>query len=224
MSNPLVIIGTSGNALDVLDVVDALAESGCRWEVIGFLDDGRARGSEFEGREILGGLGDASRIPAARFVNAIGSDRSHARRADLLAETGLPADRFATLVHPAARVSRRARIGSGSCVGVGVLVGGRVETGCHVWLGAGCVIGHDAVIEDHAIVGPGAVVSGAVRVGASAYIGAGASVRQSLRVGPRSLVGMGAVVTRDVSEGTTVVGNPARLVVRVTPTGGMGVQ
>jgi acetyltransferase-like isoleucine patch superfamily enzyme len=60
------------------------------------------------------------------------------------------------------------------------------------------------------VVAPGAVVSGGVHLGRSSYIGARAAVRQNVRVGERALVGMGAVVLRDVDDGDTVVGNPAR--------------
>lgn len=45
-------------------------------------------------------------------------------------------------------------------------------------------------------------------------IGAGAVVLPGLRIGKGAMVGAGAVVTRDVDDGATVVGNPARSVER----------
>jgi len=53
-----------------------------------------------------------------------------------------------------------------------------------------------------------------VRVGRSCYIGAGAMIRQRVQIADGALVGIGAVVLRDVAAGATVVGNPARLLVR----------
>jgi acetyltransferase-like isoleucine patch superfamily enzyme len=47
-----------------------------------------------------------------------------------------------------------------------------------------------------------------VRRGAS--IGTGAVILGGLTIGGRAIVGAGAVVTRDVPDGTTVAGNPAR--------------
>jgi acetyltransferase-like isoleucine patch superfamily enzyme len=51
------------------------------------------------------------------------------------------------------------------------------------------------------------------------YIGTGAVIKQGrpgspIVIGQGAVVGMGAVVTRSVAAGTTVVGNPARPLVR----------
>jgi hypothetical protein len=45
MTHPLVIVGTSGSAYDVLDIVGALNRQADVWEVAGFLDDARPPGS-----------------------------------------------------------------------------------------------------------------------------------------------------------------------------------
>jgi sugar O-acyltransferase (sialic acid O-acetyltransferase NeuD family) len=70
---------------------------------------------------------------------------------------------------------------------------------------------HDCVIGDYVTFAPGVRCNGNVTIGDSAYIGSGAVIRQGLRIGPGATIGMGAVVTKDVPAGTTVIGNPARL-------------
>ena len=50
MGMPLVILGASGNAYDVLDVVDAINARSSTWEVVGFLDDGREPGTRHAGK------------------------------------------------------------------------------------------------------------------------------------------------------------------------------
>lgn len=70
---------------------------------------------------------------------------------------------------------------------------------------------HDCVIGDYVTFAPGVHCNGNVTIGDSAYIGSGAVIRQGLRIGAGATVGMGAVVTKDVPEGATVVGNPARI-------------
>lgn len=208
----LVILGAGGTAHDALDVVEAINAAGPApaWRPIGFLDDTREPGSRHLGLEILGRLADALRFGDCTFLNVIGSDRSFRRRPEILAATGLPAGRFATLVHPAASVSARAHLGRGVLVNHGVSVGGGAAIGDHATLCPGCVVGHDAAIGEYTILAPGAIVSGHVRLGRNCYIGAGAVVRQGLEVGDRALVGMGSVVVSEVAADRTVVGNPAR--------------
>jgi sugar O-acyltransferase (sialic acid O-acetyltransferase NeuD family) len=180
------------------------------WKLEGFLDDVRRPGDLCHGYPVLGRIGEARAFPGRMFVNAIGSDRNYQIRPGLISATGAASERFATLVHPWSSVSPRAELGHGVSVGFGAVVGGGTRVGDHATLGPGCIIGHDCSVGDHSIVAPGAVVSGFVRMGRNCYVGAGASIRQDLRIGDRSLVGLGAVVTRDVEDGITVFGCPAR--------------
>ena len=57
---------------------------------------------------------------------------------------------------------------------------------------------------------PAAVLSGNVTVGERTMVGAGAVVLPGVTIGSDVQVGAGAVVTKDVPDGVTVVGSPAR--------------
>ena len=77
-------------------------------------------------------------------------------------------------------------------------------------------IEHDCVIGDYVTFAPGVKCNGNIHIGDYAYIGTGAVIKQGtpekpLVIGKGAIVGMGAVVTKSVAAGTTVVGNPARI-------------
>jgi sugar O-acyltransferase (sialic acid O-acetyltransferase NeuD family) len=215
----IVILGASGNALDILDVIEALGDG---WQAAGILDDARPTGSDFAGLPVLGRLSDAPAIEDVVFINAIASERTHRRKTEIIAATGIAAERFVTLVHPLAAVSRRASLGRGVCVGPGCAISGHVVIGDHGWLGAQVVVGHDTVVGAGATIAPGATLAGGVKLGEQAYVGSGATLRPGISVGDGALIGMGAVVLSDVRAGSIMIGNPARPYDRGEPSGGAG--
>lgn len=73
---------------------------------------------------------------------------------------------------------------------------------------------HDCVIGDFVTFAPGVKCNGNVTISNGAYIGSGAVIRQGVSIGADAVVGMGAVVTRDVPAGVTVVGNPAKPLIK----------
>lgn len=215
MVRPLIILGTGGGAYDVLDVIESINSVTPEWSVAGFLDDSRPAGSTHLGFPILGRLPDARHFAREhQFINVIGSDASYRSRPAVIGSTGLPADSFETLIHPAAGVSSRVRLGRGVLICHGVSVAGGTRIDDHASLSAGVIVGHDTSIEPYSLLAPGAIVSGYCRIGRAAYIGAGSVIRQHIQVGAESLVGMGAVVLRHVNAGEVVVGNPARVLRR----------
>jgi maltose O-acetyltransferase len=50
-----------------------------------------------------------------------------------------------------------------------------------------------------------------VTIGRNVWIGGGALILPGITIGDDAIVGAGSVVTRDVPDGATVAGNPARL-------------
>lgn len=211
MIRKLVILGASGNTADIAAMVRAvnLAAGETVWETAGILDD-RVTGTAF-GLPVLGRLADAASVADAWFVNGIGSTNNYWRRDQILSGAGIAADRFATIIHPAAVVFDSAVIAAGCVLYPGVAVGAGARLERHVLVLANSVINHGCVIGEHACLASGVVLSGDVRIGKLSYLGAAANVLPRLTVGERALVGAGAVVTRNVAADAVVAGVPARL-------------
>jgi maltose O-acetyltransferase len=85
-----------------------------------------------------------------------------------------------------------------------------------VTIGAGTQIGPAVQIytadhpRDPAVRKTGAEFGRPVSIGQNVWIGGGAIILPGLTIGDDAVVGAGAVVTRDVPQGATVLGNPAR--------------
>ncbi|HSL21832.1 MAG TPA: acyltransferase [Vicinamibacterales bacterium] len=107
-------------------------------------------------------------------------------------------------------------LGAGANIGFNceLFSASRVEVGAGTLLAAYCyLIGGDHDVSDAAkpVLDQGRVSRG-VTVGAGAWLGAGVKVLDGVRIGDRAVIGAGAVVRRDVPEGATAVGVPARVI------------
>jgi sugar O-acyltransferase (sialic acid O-acetyltransferase NeuD family) len=208
----LVIVGTGGTSVDILDAVlarQAVGDHSLR--PVCFLDDNPARiGGTLHGLPVRGPLETARDLRDCLFINGIGSPKNFWRRDQIVQRLGVPIDRFATVTHPTASVSARAIIGPGSAILQLVTVSANARVGAHVVVLPNSVVSHDCVIGDHTCITGGVCVSGGVTVEPSCYLGTNSVVNNSVVIGRGSLIGMGAVVLRNVPSNSVVVGNPAR--------------
>ena len=111
------------------------------------------------------------------------------------------------------------KIGSGAILSPFVTLTSNVIIGKQFHANIYSYVAHDCVIGDFVTLAPSVHCNGNVVIEDHAYIGTGAILRQGqpgkpLTIGRGAVVGMGAVVTKDVAAGTTVVGNPARVMVQ----------
>jgi sugar O-acyltransferase (sialic acid O-acetyltransferase NeuD family) len=209
----LLIAGAGGLARETAAAVVARNTVTPSWRLLGFLDDNPAlHGRTVSGWPVLGPLDAVAAHPDAGVVVCVANPRNPGVRALVTARLALPAERYATIVHPSADVGAGCTLGAGSVLLAQTVLTADVAVGAHVAVMPQVVLTHDDVIEDFVTIASGVRVSGGVRVGAGAYLGAGALIRESLRVGARSIVGMGSVLLRDVPAGEVWAGNPARLI------------
>jgi len=71
-------------------------------------------------------------------------------------------------------------------------------------------IGHNVTIGEDCIITARAVFCGKSSIGSRVWIGAGTIVKEKVHVGDDCLTGLGSVVIRDVADGETVAGVPAK--------------
>lgn len=119
-----------------------------------------------------------------------------------------------TIAHPTAWIADNAVIGEGSQILAGAIISNEASIGRQCIINTKASVDHEVVLEDGVEIAPGATLCGDIHVGAGAWVCAGATVLPRLKIGQDAIIGAGAVVTKDVPAGATVVGVPAKPVVR----------
>jgi acetyltransferase EpsM len=205
-AKPVLILGTHLLAEEMADLVSEMPG----WRVAGFvenLDRDRCRQS------IVGcpvhWIDDVASLTADHFA-ICGISTTH--RISFIEQALAVGLRFATLIHPSARVSSTTTVGEGTFIGAAVQVASHTRLGKHVFVNRGALIGHHTTIENFVTIQPGANVAGACRVRRCAWISMSAVVIDRKTIGSHSIVGAGAVVTQDVPDRVQVLGVPARIV------------
>lgn len=123
------------------------------------------------------------------------------------------------VVLPGAAIGRDCNICSHCFIENDVVVGDRVTIKSGVQLWDGLRVGDDVFIgpnatftnDRHPRSGNHGFECLRTTLESGCSVGAGAVILPGVRIGKLAVVGAGAVVTKDVPDGTTVVGNPARI-------------
>ncbi|MBE0484498.1 MAG: acetyltransferase [Bacterioplanes sp.] len=203
----LAILGASGHGKVVAEIAELNG-----WDVV-FFDDAFPSVTGLAHWSVIGNTDDLLtdlQCFDGCFV-AIGNNRIRLDKQRMLAKKGAT---LPVLIHPSAVVSRYAKVEAGCVVMAGAVINpfALVQQACIVNTAA--TIDHDCVLAEGVHISPSANLAGAVSVGACSWVGIGASVKQCLKIGANVVVGAGAAVVLDIADNLTVVGVPAKVLIK----------
>jgi sugar O-acyltransferase (sialic acid O-acetyltransferase NeuD family) len=180
----LYIVGAGGFGRELLQWVKDINAVQEKWIIKGFLDDNL--------NEELA-LGIAEPHIKEKLVK-------------MLMDKGA---KFATVIHPSARICEFCEYGEGLVMYPNSAIGPNCKVGNYVTL-LSSGLGHDAEVDDFVTICSYCGVSGHVKIGKRSFIASHVVLPPSKKVGEDAYVGAGSVVVRNVRAGKKVFGNPAR--------------
>ena len=203
----LYIVGAGGHGKVVADLSKSLKV----YDNIFFLDDNKEKGTyvldyKVENKvnfEYIKKLNNKENV----FFVAIGDCKV---RKGILEKLFNLNKNIATLIHPLSSISSFSKIGIGTVVCAGAIIGPDSMIGIGSILNHSSTIDHDCIVGDYAHIAPHSSISGNVTVGALSLVGTGARIIERKKVGVNSIIAAGAVVIYDIPDNKIAKGIPAK--------------
>ena len=210
----IVFIGGRGTAIVIADqMCDAHKRFGMDVEVLGLALDDHSGGDEISGYPILCNIKDVyekyKQYDDVKFVYQLYRPDLICERTKILYDLNIPAEKFATFIHPSVMLAKSAKFGYGNVLLANVVVNCNAIIGNFNTINSGTLIGHDIIIGDNNYFAGQVCVGSSLKIGNMNFIGLNTSIRNGIKIGHGNIIGMASNITKDVSNNNVLYGNPA---------------
>jgi len=205
----IIVYGAGGHGKSVIDLIEDQGQ----YRIANVLDDNEEGADHLLGYPIIRNGEEITEIIRNAYGGVVAIADSHTRsRIVSRIEALSPIFRFVNIIHPAACISRHARIGQGAVIMYGVRIGTETIIGNHCIICSKTLIPHDSIVGDYAFFGGGVICSGNVTVGEHCYVLSGSVIINNITIGHHTVIGSGSNVVGDIPPNVVVFGNPAKAV------------
>ncbi|MEI7595164.1 MAG: acetyltransferase [Bacteroidota bacterium] len=211
MKKNIVIIGSSGHARVVIDIV----EKQNNYNIVGLIDPFRRIGEKTSGYNVIGKieniieLYDQYRIDGC--IVAIGDNWVRHNEVERL--VSIKDDIcFINAIHPSAQIGSNVKIGTGTVIMAGAIVNSNSSIGSHIIINTKASIDHDCVLADYSSLAPNSTLAGAVKIGSYTAVSLSATIVGSVNLGEHCLIGACSLILHDVDSYKLVYGVPGRII------------
>lgn len=207
----LLIIGARGWGREVFNMLPDSIGYGTEYTVKGYLDD---KADALEGMSGYPTIIDSVEhyVPQVDdvFVCALGDAHWKKHYAEIILNKG---GQFINIIHKTASIGRNTQIGLGCIITNNVGISCDITIGNFVTFQSYTIIGHDAIIGNYCHLGCRSFMGGGSMLGEVTTIQTNSIILPHIKVGNECIVGAGAVAIKKVKDGTTVFGNPAKVLI-----------
>jgi len=207
----IVIIGASGHAKVVIDIIERLDE----FFIIGLIDSYKPKDSFVFDYRILGKEDDIPVLSEIYNFNtgiiAIGDNWTRKLIYGRINEVS-PNFKFISAIHPHAIIGKNVIIGKGTMIMAGAIVNSDAKVDDFCIINTKASLGHESVLEKFSSLAPNSTIGGNVKIGAYTAICLSASVIQDVKIGKHSIIGASSLVNKNVEDYKMVYGIPAKVI------------
>lgn len=206
----IAIYGFGGFGHEVACLIEHINQENPEWNLIGFFDDGVAKGTECRYGQVLGDINTVNGwdSPLA-VVIAIGTVRYLESIPNKIVN---PNVYFPNIVaHNCFFFDKESiSMGRGNIITFGCRMSCDIAIGDFNVLN-GCIsLGHNVIMGNYNVMLPETRISGHVTIGDRNFFGARSFAAQTVRIGNDNRFGAGTFVLRKIKDGGFYMGNPAK--------------
>ena len=209
----IAIYGFGGFGREIACLLRQINKVNPTWELIGFFDDGVAKGSANRYGQVLGGLSELNSWQNKLNVVLAVATPMHLKNISSGIINRLIS--FPNIIAPNVNIfdENAFTIGKGNLLFLGCRLSCDVNIGDFNLFNGAVSLGHDVNLGNFNVLGPSTRISGDCRVGDENFFGVNSTVLQGLTIGNKTRIGGGSMVMRSTKNGFLYIGNPAKKVI-----------
>ena len=179
-------------------------------ECVGFLDDKKDALDGFKGYPpVISSVEDYQPQINDVFVCALGEPKWVKYYTNIIESRG---GKFISLVSPFACILKNVIIGDGCVISRWTHISCDVTLGRHCYIGIFSTIGHDVIVGDCCHLGAYSFIGGNTLLEDEVTAHPRVNILPAKKIEKNAVLGAGSVVIRNVKQGKTVFGNPAKII------------
>jgi len=204
----LLILGAGGFGRDIYFLAKEALGYNTEYSIKGFLDDNLESLNGYEGMPpIIGTISDYEPQKDDLFVCALGDVATKKRCVETVLRKG---GKFTTLIHPTASIAPDSKIGNGCVIMHRATIGSDAVIGDFALVLVASIVAHDCRVGNFSRLDCFTVMVGGTIIKEEVTVHTSAVINHHVIVGKKAQVGACSLVIRNVKDGITVFGIPAR--------------
>ncbi|WP_299800761.1 NeuD/PglB/VioB family sugar acetyltransferase [uncultured Maribacter sp.] len=207
----VIVFGASGHGSVVLDCL----EKEGKYNVLGFVDSFKQKGTSINGYQVLGSEIDLpfliDRFNIVGGIVAIGDNWIRKLIVDKIFKI-VPDFSFINTIHPKAILGKDVLLGCGNVFMPGAIVNANSIVHDFCIINTNSSLGHDGIMDSYSSLAPSVCTGGNLKLGRFSAVSLGVNIINGIEIGQHTVIGAGSLVVDHFGDNVLAYGSPARIV------------